>query len=215
MAYPVFLNIKDRLCVVVGGGSVGLRKAQGLVAAGARVRLVAPVAPEAEELPAGLEFVRSEYRSGDLDGAFLAFAATDDRAVNAAVADEAKRLGVPVNVADVPEEGDFSLPAQFSRGDLCVAVSTRGNSPAFAVLVKEYLTTALGAEWAVFLDIASALRQKGQAADKELLVKLLKKKLPDLISSGDESKTDVVLKEVLGHGCSLAELGITLDAKDG
>ena len=219
MAYPVFLNIKDRLCVVIGGGSVGLRKAQGLVAAGARVRLITPVAPGGANLPAGLETVCRDYRAGDLGGAFLAFAATGNRAVNAAVVDEARRTGVPVNVADVPAEGDFSLPARFSRGDLCVAVSSNGKNPAFAVLVKDYLTKVLGEEWGVFLDIAAAIRQKSSAegrepeTGKELLARFLEKDLPGLINSGAESKIDVVLKEILGSGSSLAELGVSLDSK--
>jgi len=213
MEYPVFVNVRDRLCVVVGGGPVGRRKAEGLLAAGARVRLVSPCA---EASPPGVEVVSREYRTGDLHGAFLVFAATGDRAVNAAVAVEARRAGVPVNVADVPEEGDFSLPARFFRGDLCVAVSTNGKSPAFAVWLKEYLAAAIGEEWEVFLDIAAAIRQKrlrekGRSGSGERVFgRLLEKDLPALISCRNTLKIDTALEEVLGPGYSLSGLGVSL-----
>jgi precorrin-2 dehydrogenase/sirohydrochlorin ferrochelatase len=216
MKYPVFLNIKDRLCVIVGGGSVGLRKARGLLAAGARVRLIAPRVSERADVPAGLETVCREFRSGDLSGAFLAFTATPDRAVNAAVADEGRRRGVPVNVADLPEEGDFILPARFSRGDLSVAVATGGKSPAFAVMVTNYLKTVVGEEWAIFLDIAAAIRRKSQEKNcgsemvKAALESLQRKDLPALIRRGRSRDIDTALAEVLGSGWSLTELGISL-----
>lgn len=202
--------------MVIGSGPVGRRKAEGLLAAGARVRLVSPGASFEEGPPLGLEIVPRDYRVGDLCGAFLAFAATDDRAVNAAVAEEARRAGVPVNVADAAEEGDFSLPARFSRGDLCVAVSSNGKSPAFAVLVKEYLAAAVGEEWAVFLDICAAVRREKAAENTRggVPAKLLEKDLPGLINCKNTLKIDAVLEEVLGPGYSLAALGVSLPPVD-
>ncbi len=216
MEYPVFLDIRDRLCVVIGGGPVGRRKAQGLFKAGARVRLVEPQPlPEGTNL-SGVEILQREYRIGDLCGAFLAFAATDDRAVNVAVAEEARRTAVLVNVADAPEEGDFSLPARFSRGDLTVAVSTNGKSPAFAVLVKEFLAAAVGEEWSVFLEIAAAIRQemiahgrKSPAAD-EIFSRLLEKGLPNLIKYTDAREINSALKEIMGPGYALEDLGVSI-----
>jgi precorrin-2 dehydrogenase/sirohydrochlorin ferrochelatase len=219
MDYPVFLNMRGRLCVIIGGGAVGLRKARSLLAAGARVRLVAPLAPPSEDLPAKLEIVGREYRAGDLQGAFLAFAATADRAVNAAVVDEGRQRGVPVNVADVPDEGDFFLPARFSRGDLSVAVATGGKSPAFAVMARNYLKTVMGDDWAVFLDIAAAIRRKAQGKNyagevvEAALESLREKDLPGLIRCGRSRDIDVTLVEVLGSGWTLAELGISLAPK--
>ena len=220
MEYPVFLNIRDRLCVVIGGGPVGRRKAEGLLVAGARVRLVSPGASSAEGQPSGLEIVSREYRAGDLCGAFLAFAATDNPDINDAVAEEARHAGIPVNVADAPEKGDFSLPARFSRGDLCVAASTGGKNPAFAVLVKEYLAAAVGDEWAVFLEIAAAVRQRRlvengtPATGEEVFARLLGKDLPALISCKNTLKIDAALEEVLGPGYSLAGLGVSVNPKE-
>lgn len=214
MEYPVFFNIENRLCVVVGGGPVGWWKAEGLAEAGARVRLIAGCAKSVERKPLKIEALWREYLPDDLRGAFLVFAATNDRAVNAAVTEEAKRLNIPVNVADSPEEGDFILPARFRRGDLTVAVSTNGKSPAFAVLVEQYLEERLGSEWVVFLEIATAIRRKmltgklKSAALKEIYLRLLDRNLPGLIIRGDTQGINAALTEVLGHGCSLDDLDV-------
>ena len=111
--------------MVVGGGEVANRKARKLLQARARVVVISPdLRPEIESMAA--EVCRRTYREGDLEGAFLAFAATDRREVNAAVAREAREKGIPVNVAADPTEGDFALPATLRRGRLQVAVCTGG-----------------------------------------------------------------------------------------
>jgi len=130
--------------VVVGGGRVAARKTAGLVEAGARVRVIAPRAlPEIE----AHRIDRRRYRSGDLHGAVLAFAATNDRAVNHAVALEARRRGIPVNVADAAAECTFLVPARIRRGELQIAVSTGGKSPRLArrlrLILEAELTKAL------------------------------------------------------------------------
>src|SRR5918998_2049643 len=113
--YPLFMDVAGRRCVVVGGGGVAARKARGLLGSGARVTVVAPeVAPEIKAMEVKVE--RRPYAPGDLAGAALAFAATDRREVNAAVAREARESGIPVNVADRPAEGDFALPSVLRRG---------------------------------------------------------------------------------------------------
>jgi len=214
--YPVTLQLDGRLCVVVGGGPVALRKAQGLRAAGARVRLVAAeLAVPAEEL-GGMEVSIRPYREGDLAGAFLAFAATGDRTVNAAVVREARRGGILVGVADAPEEGDFALPALLRRGDLTVAVATGGKSPALAALVRDHLAAQLGPEWGGVLDIAAALRRKrltlqGKTEyNQAILRRLLDGGLPELIVGGDEAAVEQLLRTLFGEGCTLAELGVRL-----
>lgn len=145
--YPIFLSLEDRRCVVVGGGAVADRKARKLLQARAEVVVVAPEVKPAIESVAN-EIHRRPYESGDLEGAFLAFAATDSREVNAAVAREAKELGVPVNVADAPSEGDFALPSTLRRGRLQVAVSTGGASPTLARDIRERLEDRFPPEWA-------------------------------------------------------------------
>jgi len=207
--YPVLLSVAERLCVVVGGGPVALRKVRGLLAAGARVRLVAAeLAAPAEDLAGVTATVRP--------GAFLAFAATGDRTVNAAVVAEARRRGVLVCVADAPEEGDFALPALLRRGDLTVAVATGGKSPALAALVRDRLAPQLGPEWAEVLEIAAALRQKrltlqGKTEYNQAILRcLLDGGLPELVAGGDVPAVDQLLRALFGEGCTLAGLGVCL-----
>ena len=213
--YPILLNLDGRLCVVVGGGPVGRRKARGLRDAGARVRLIDPEPPVGEEFR-DIEVAARTYRTADLRGAALAFAAAGDREVNAAVAADARREGIPVNVADAPLEGDFRLPALLRRGELTVAVSTGGQSPALAALVRDLLAETLGPEWTTVLELAGALRQKrltpspGSEYNQAILCRLLKSELPTLIARNDPAAVDRLLATLLGEGFSLAELGVHL-----
>ena len=134
--YPLFLDVRGKPVLVAGAGKVALRKAKGLVEAGARVTVVAPRrAPGFAELP--VRFERRRFRASDLNGALLAFAATDDRRVNRRVAEEAKRRGIPVNVADRAEECDFVVPARIVAGDLVLAISTSGRSPRLAARLRK------------------------------------------------------------------------------
>jgi cobalt-precorrin 5A hydrolase/precorrin-3B C17-methyltransferase len=145
--YPVTLNgLAGKKAVVIGGGPVGQRKVQGLLAAGIAVRLVSPEAtPQlrvwAEEKRIGWE--RRPYQPSDLTGASLVFAATNQRAVNAQVAQEAERLELLCNVADQPAEGNFHVPAVHRRPGLVVAVSTLGESPTRAKKVRDQIAVWL------------------------------------------------------------------------
>ncbi|HZS51337.1 MAG TPA: bifunctional precorrin-2 dehydrogenase/sirohydrochlorin ferrochelatase [Bryobacterales bacterium] len=141
--YPLFLNIQGRTAVVVGGGRVAARKIAGLLEAGARVRVVAP---EISRQVAAHEIERRPYRTGDLKGAVLAFAATDSRDVNHAVAVEAARRRIPVNVADSAAESTFIVPARITRGEMQIAISTGGRNPRLAGQMRRRLEAEL--RWA-------------------------------------------------------------------
>jgi siroheme synthase-like protein len=163
----VFLDLEGKRCVVVGGGKVADRKARKLLQARARVVVVSPeVEPGLASI--AVETHRRPYRTGDLEGASLAFAATDRREVNAAVAAEAKERGVPVNVADEPGEGDFALPSVLRRGRLQVAVSTGGASPTLARRVRDELEGLFGPEWAGVVEELGRAREEGRRAEEEL-----------------------------------------------
>jgi siroheme synthase-like protein len=152
---------------VVGGGEVANRKARKLLQARAKVVVVSPeVKPELASMAA--EVRRRPYREGDLEGAFLAFAATDRREVNELVALEARDRGIPVNVADEPSEGDFALPSTLRRGQLQVAVSTGGASPTLARRIRRELEDAFGYEWAGVVAELHKARRAGGKAEEEL-----------------------------------------------
>ncbi len=145
--YPIFLDLKGRPVTVIGGGEVALRKVQDLIASGALVTVIAPEAhPELERMASGKAnpiIIRRNYCHGDLDGAALAFSATDDGEINSAVYREAEERRIFINAADDPENCSFIIPSSFSRGDLAVAVSTGGASPAMAAKLRRLLESSL------------------------------------------------------------------------
>jgi precorrin-2 dehydrogenase/sirohydrochlorin ferrochelatase len=153
--------------VVVGGGAVAARKARKLFQAGAEIVVVSP-----KILPAlgDMSFVVHErpYEYGDLEGADLAFAATDSREVNAAVVREANARGIRINVADRPTEGDFAVPSTLRRGGLQVAVSTGGASPTLAKRIRNELEEVFGPEWAGVVEELEAVRRSGEVPDEDL-----------------------------------------------
>ena len=214
--YPLILELNDRLAVVVGGGAVGRRKVEGLLTAGARVRLISrnPVPPACWRDP--VEFHQRPFHPADLDGAVLAFAATGIAEVDAEVLAAARARGIPANLATLPETGDFSVPAVLRRGDLLVAVGTGGHAPALAGIVRDRLATVLGPEWALLVAIAARLRrQKLTAGDEpdyyyKVLVELLEVGLAELLVRREESAIDQLLTRVCGRETSLAGLGLTL-----
>jgi precorrin-2 dehydrogenase/sirohydrochlorin ferrochelatase len=155
--YPIFLNLRGRRCIVVGGGKVAERKVRALLRAGASVRVVSPdLTPRLAQLAAKKRIdvtLRRSYRKGDLKGQarnsvpLLVFSATNDPAVQQAVRREAEAIGALVNIADDREHSTFLVPASFARGDLQVAVSTSGASPALARNLRRRLQALLGREY--------------------------------------------------------------------
>jgi precorrin-2 dehydrogenase/sirohydrochlorin ferrochelatase len=157
--YPVLLRLGGRLCVVIGGGKVAERRTAGLLSAGAKVRIVSPaLTPALGERAAegAVEWRRKEADPSDLDGAYLAFAATDRPEVNRAMVEAADRADIPINVADDGESGDFMLPAVLRRGDLVLAAGVSGGGPALAARIVRELGERYGPEYARY---AAAYRQ--------------------------------------------------------
>jgi len=161
--YPILIELTGRLCVVVGGGKIGERRAVGLLEQGARVRVVAPVISERllylED--AGLvEPVEREYEAADLHGALLVIAATDSDDVNRRVVDDCRARSILVASAGVYEDGDFVVPASIRRGDLSITVSTLGQSPTLTSVLREDLEEEYGPEWAEITSIMGTLREE-------------------------------------------------------
>jgi precorrin-2 dehydrogenase / sirohydrochlorin ferrochelatase len=149
--YIACLRLKGRPCLVVGGGEVGLEKVEGLLACDGDVTLVAPEAePALQELAreGSIRWERRSYEPADLEGKFLAIAATNDSEVNIGVFDDAERRAMLVNVVDVPPLCNFILPAIVRTGPLAIAISTAGASPALAKRMKREVSQLFGEEYA-------------------------------------------------------------------
>ncbi|OGU00112.1 MAG: hypothetical protein A2X80_11915 [Geobacteraceae bacterium GWB2_52_12] len=159
------LNIKmdGKQAIIIGGGTVALRKLVTLLKTGALVTVVAPeICPEirALENSGALKSRAGAYAATDLDNAFLVIAATDDAMINELVRAEAQSRGIMVVVADNPSAGDCTFPAILQRGDLQIAVSTGGNCPTFAADLRDYIAGHIGDEFGDALGQLAAERQK-------------------------------------------------------
>ncbi|MDP3283950.1 MAG: bifunctional precorrin-2 dehydrogenase/sirohydrochlorin ferrochelatase, partial [Desulfobacterales bacterium] len=213
--YPVNLDIRNRKCLVVGGGDVGTRKVMTLIECGAFVRVVCINASEKllKLAESGLiELKRRPYTGADLGGMFLVICATDDEELNRQVSLDAGEFNMLCNIADRPEACNFILPALVKRGDLVIAVSTSGKSPAYAKKIRKDLEKQYGVECADFLKLMGAIRKKllsdshEPEAHKPLFEKLIDKDFVQLIKNNDTDKIDSVLFEVLGEGYGYMDL---------
>ena len=168
--FPIFLNISDKPCLVVGGGTVALRRAGSLSRSGARVTVVAPeILSDFRRLP-GVKLVRRKFRSSDLKSGrlkpVLVVAATDQRDVNRNMALLCRARGILVNVADDSSAGDFQVPAVVRRGRLTMALTTGGASPALTKLMVQRVGEIFGPEFRLAADILS--RQRKQLLEMSL-----------------------------------------------
>lgn len=188
--YPINIRLANRLCLVVGGGPVALRKVGNLLQAGARVRVISPqVEPELQRLSdvQQIEWLKREYVEGDLRGGFLAFAVTDDPTIQALIRKEAEKSTVLLNSANDPLGSDFHVPAHFRRGKMLVTVSTGGGSPALAKQIRERLEEEIAPEYGAVVDLLSLVREKvvgrqgNSAAHAELFRRLLQLGIVDLL----------------------------------
>ena len=202
--YPIFLDLRGRPCLVVGAGEVAGRKVAGLIGAGARVTVVAAEATaELARLArdGAIAWERRGYRAGDLAGARLAIAATDDPEVNRRVAREAEAANIPFNAVDNLELSTFITPAVVARGDLVVAVSTGGRSPSMARKVRERIERALPPEYAALLDVAADVRTslfaQGLRPSAERWSEALSEEALDLVRKGDTAGARNTLVETL------------------
>src|ERR1700722_9456558 len=214
---PIFLDVTGRECVVVGGGEVAARKVESLLEAGARVTVVSPhLSPPLESLAANgsMTHIARDYQRGDIRGCVLVYAATDDPKLHRELAAEARALGIPVNVVDVPELCTFIAPAVVKRGELQIAISTGGASPAFAARLRRNLEDQFGDEYARTLEVLRAARRRLHACEIDPAVRMRRLKdlansaLPDAIAARDVPAIDRILATHLGDGVDLAVLGI-------
>ncbi len=202
--YPVFLNLKDKRTIVIGGGDVAERKVLSLIRAGASVTVVSPTLTDKlsslkdREV---IEHIGREYREGDLEGAFLVIAATSDMKVNQKVFADAGNI--PVNVVDVPDLCSFIVPSVVERGPLTIAVSTSGISPALSKTIRKELEDIYPEGLVEFLEhlsrIRDDLKRSGLPEDERtgILKSLGSRKVLEILrEEGAEGAIDY-LKEIL------------------
>lgn len=207
--YPVLLRVAGMPVLVVGGGRVAATKVEGLLRCGARVTVVAPeLGPELARLAAArrLAWRPRPYRNGDLRGFWLAIAATDDPALNRRVWEEARRRRIWVNAVDDPEHCTFILPAVHRQGDLILAVSTSGRSPALAVRLRDRFARELGPAYARWLELLGSLRDEVRArypdADARAAVwyRIVDSDAFALLSAGQEELARARVRALLAEG---------------
>lgn len=204
--YPVFLNLKGRRVIVVGGGEVAERKVLPLLEAGARVTAIAPeVTPGLASLAhdGALELQVRPYERGDLAGADLALAATSDPQTNLAVAEEALARRIWVNVVDTPMLCSFIVPAVVRRGDLSLAISTGGKSPALARRLREELevmATRYDKLLEMVAQVRTEVRRQGLRVSPAAWQKALTPELLELAVRGDEAAVRQKLLASLAPG---------------
>ncbi len=207
--YPVCLDIRNRPCLVVGGGAVGTRKVLTLLECGARVTVVSPApTPQLEDLAREerIRLKRRPYRSSDGENRFLVIGATDDEALNRRIHQDAEGRNQLCNIADRPDICNFILPALVRRGDLTIAVSTAGNSPALAKRLRQQLEKQFGDEYPVFLELMGAIRTRllseahAPEAHKPLFERIIASGIIDHIRNQEFPAVDAILLDILGEG---------------
>ena len=205
--YPINLDVRNRRCLVVGGGSVGARKARTLSDCGAVVVVVSPhVDQTVENLARDGQILleRRSYRPSDLSRVFLAFAATDNPDVNRQIGEDARRLSILCSIADRPGDGDFTLPARVVQGDLVITVSTSGKSPALAKKLRKDLQAQFGPEYALGLRLLGAVRERLLAnghdpeSHKHLFRKLIEDGMIQHLKGDRIEAVNRILKAALG-----------------
>ena len=194
---------------------MGTRKVLTLLACGANVTVISTAATEKLKELSNNGVIKLEERSfqtHDLDDRFLIIGATDNQELNFNIHAEAERRGLLCNIADRPKACNFILPSIVNRGDLIIAISTSGKSPAFAKSLRKHLEREFGDEYAEFLNLMGAIRQKLLSQDhepeahKHLFERLIEKDLVQMIKNGETENINTLLLDVLGEGYELDTL---------
>lgn len=200
--YPMVLDLRDRLAVVVGDDRFAGEKVDGLLAVGARVRWVGPDQPPRDD--GALQAVRRTYRHGDLADASLVICTRRGTAEADRVWRDAEALRIPVNVLDDVTRCSFHSPAVVRRGDLLVAISTGGHAPALAVRLRQQLERSLGSHLGRFLELAERLRpqlahRRPDFEDRRRRwYRLVDSEVPDLLRRGEDERAERRAVEILG-----------------
>jgi precorrin-2 dehydrogenase/sirohydrochlorin ferrochelatase len=203
--YPIFLDIRDKKCVIVGGGEVAARKAERLLDCGAKVFVISPkLSPALTALKDKnlISHIATEYTGDLIHGAALIIGATDDEKTNAAISLDARNKCIPVNIVDDPQKCDFILPSLVQRGDLAITIGTGGKSPALARHLREELEAKYGKEYETLLNILGNLRVKmvkNEGIGKDWFESLLAEGILDSIKEKNKEKVKKTVRKITGE----------------
>ncbi|GAM08742.1 siroheme synthase [Geobacter sp. OR-1] len=213
----ISLDLHGKPAVVVGGGRVAARKCLTLIRCGADVTVISPLPATGVQRLVRLALINHlprNYSEGDLKGAVIVFAATDQPEINRRVASEAAMHGVPVNVADSREFSSFSSPATLRRGELSIAVTTGGSAPALSRRIRKQLAVIYGREYADTVALLGKIREKlltqndNRRYNKRILSDLANSPIPELLKNGMPREVEHLILELCGPGFTLDELGM-------
>ena len=204
--YPVYMEMRGKDCLVVGGGNVATQKVNGLLNADAEVTVISP---QLNEYLAGLkaqgriQHIATDYDASSLEGRVLVMVATDDGAVNAQVARDARERGIWINASDDPPNCDFILPSIVRKGDITIAISTGGLSPAMARRLREeldaYLTEDMPDLLRVCAEVRAELRERGIVPDADIWQTAIDERLRVLVAQRQFEQARAHLLAGLGH----------------
>ena len=201
--YPVYLDIESEKSVVVGGGEVAYRKACGLKEAGSNVIVISPEFCDHFLKPNDLTLIKKRYEKGDIDGATIVIASTNDEETNKKVYTDASEQNIPVNIVDQPDLCSFIVPSVIRRGDLCISISTGGTGPALAKSIRLSLEKHFGPEYADYTELLSNMRQVvlSTIADGEKRRKILKRfagnEFPEMIKNEGKQAAEKAMREII------------------
>ena len=206
--YPACLNITNRMCVVVGGGDIAERKIARLLECGASVVVVGKkLGPKLDDMKSEgkIKHIAGDYQEEHIRNAFLVIGATDRDDINEKIYMDAKRKGILANIVDDPGRCDFILPSIFQQGDLQIAISTGGKSPALAKKLRLEMEKNYGPEYKTLLDIMGAVREKvitkGRPSEenKKLFESLLNSDILRHIQEKNISKVKKIVNDLTGE----------------
>lgn len=215
-ALPIFFNITDRLCVVIGGGEVATRKVSMLLKANAAIKLISPeICPELKALAdtGKIQFIQASYAADYLAGACMVIAATDDEAVNEQVSLDAKAHNIPVNVVDAPALCTFTMGSIIDRSPVVIAISSEGNAPVLARYIRSKIETMLPAAYGRIADIAGEFRDKVKAKfattqlRRRFWENVLQGPLVECVLSGQEQAARDLLQNLLDDNSVVSNHG--------
>lgn len=210
--YPAYLDLKDKLCIVVGGGMIALRKVDSLASSGARVRVVAPEIIQEIRNIDSVELVIKPYEQADIAEAFLVIAATDDEETNLKVSRDACERHIFCNVVDRPDQCSFIVPSVIERGPIKIAISTGGVSPALSKRLRMDIGGFIGEEYEILAYILGKIRplvlaqNGGHTMHKRVFEVLVNSQLLEAIRQGNKALVEDILAQAIGMQVDLEGL---------